>query len=660
MRRAWAVLALITIMAASGCGMTESATPLPEVVIITATPDVQATVDAEVAEAVQQTREAVAPAPTRMVMEPTNTPWPTFPPSPTFLPEPTPTPTPTPVIETIPQIGQDLPRITLGQGGNNEIPSHTLQKDGKYLITGCYTGEDIKGARGPNATVEIIFSSSRETNDVVISWNKVSEGGSPTQGCHEVVAQYTGKQEYCQEGYISGCSFGVGNIFDMHTFKMLEQVPISDEKQKDYESSPIPEPTEPPLTIPPTVQIVLPTATPEPTSTPTPTTEPTATPRPTPRPTPTTEEVVRRVSQSVVQVETREGTGSGFVINAQGDVITNAHVVGKGRSATVHLQDGRSLDGTVVGLDEYLDIAYIRLSGGRGNFRTAQLGNSDRTATGQEVMAIGHPLNAGPGDAPTVTRGIISAIRTDSTGAKWLQTDAPVNPGNSGGPLINRAGQVIGVVTSRIENLGGRDIQGVGFALSVNDLKGQLDELRGGKIELRPTPTPVYVRPTETPRPTPKPTKEIPSTGFWSTAKSYGSGDFQTAYINLDGIGPYEETYYYLNFRCSERELEFVVGAAWEDDEAYESPDDWFEIEYNTGSGWITDYWWFQTSRDREINTLSIFASEDAVEGIIRDQRNGAWELRVSVIYDEGREEYEFFTDGFNEAAKPIFSRCGR
>ena len=341
-------------------------------------------------------------------------------------------------------------------------------------------------------------------------------------------------------------------------------------------------------------------------------------------------------------------------------MITNSHVVENNRSVTVHLQDGRSLDGTVVGQDDYLDLAYIQLSGGRGNFRIISLGNSGRAATGQDVMAIGHPLNANPGDGPTVTRGIISRIETGKTGEKWIQTDAPVNPGNSGGPPINRAGQVIGVVTSRMENWGGRDIQGVGFALSVNDLKDRLDFLKKGGRELRPTPTPVYVRPAATPQPTPKPTKETPATGFWSTAKSYGSGDFQTAYISLDGTGPNpDENYYYLNFRCSERELEFVVGTVWEDSQAYESPDDWFEIEYNTGSGWITDEWWFQSSYNGSVNNHSIFASEDAVEKIVRDHRNGAWELRVSVIYEDGRQEYEFFTIGFNEAAKPIFSRCG-
>ena len=145
---------------------------------------------------------------------------------------------------------------------------------------------------------------------------------------------------------------------------------------------------------------------------------------------------MRRVSQGVVQVVTNDGSGSGF-INAQGDVVTNAHVVGANAAVEVWLHDGRSLNGQVVGIDEYYDLALVRLPPGR-NLRPLSLGSSARVSAGQDVLAVGFPLG---GDTTTVTRGIVSAIISSENGTKWIQTDAPVNPGNSGGPLLDRAGQ---------------------------------------------------------------------------------------------------------------------------------------------------------------------------------------------------------------------------
>ena len=94
-------------------------------------------------------------------------------------------------------------------------------------------------------------------------------------------------------------------------------------------------------------------------------------------------------------------------------------------------------------------MAYIRLSGGRGVFRAMLPGSSAQVSAGQDVLAVGFQLGSAFGDSPTVTRGIVSAVRTDATGAKWIQTDAPINPGSSGGPLLDRSGRVIGVVTAR-------------------------------------------------------------------------------------------------------------------------------------------------------------------------------------------------------------------
>ncbi len=228
-----------------------------------------------------------------------------------------------------------------------------------------------------------------------------------------------------------------------------------------------------------------------------------------PTPTPTLQDVVRRTSPSLVQVTSNVSAGSGFIVDSGQGVITNAHVVGDDSRVSVWLHDGRELQGRVVGLDEYLDLAYIRLPDGQ-RLQSAVMGNSARVSPGQDVLALGFPLDSSPGDSPIVTKGIVSSVRTVD-GAKWIQTDAPVNPGSSGGPLMDNRGRVIGVVTSRLDYDwdSGRDVEGVGFALAVDELKDRLDFLSGGGQALLPTPTP---RPTPRPTATPIP-RPSPSTG---------------------------------------------------------------------------------------------------------------------------------------------------
>ena len=121
-------------------------------------------------------------------------------------------------------------------------------------------------------------------------------------------------------------------------------------------------------------------------------------------------------------------------------------------------------------------------------------------------------LGSDLGDSPTVTRGIVSAMRTDATGAVWIQTDAPINPGSSGGPLLDRSGRVVGIVTSRQDYdwQSGRNVEGVSFALAVDELKNRMNFLATGGKALLPTPTPV---PTPTLAPTPTPS----GTGDWIT-----------------------------------------------------------------------------------------------------------------------------------------------
>ncbi|HEY9889894.1 MAG TPA: trypsin-like peptidase domain-containing protein, partial [Candidatus Obscuribacterales bacterium] len=159
-----------------------------------------------------------------------------------------------------------------------------------------------------------------------------------------------------------------------------------------------------------------------------------------------------------------QGTGSGFIIDAAGLILTNAHVIEGADQVLVTLKDGRELAGEVLGEDPVTDLAVIRVEA--SDLPVVTLGNSEQLRPGEWAIAIGNPL----GLDNTVTAGIISAtgrsssqIRVPDKRVSFIQTDAAINPGNSGGPLLNERGQVIGVNTAII---GGA--QGLGFAIPIN------------------------------------------------------------------------------------------------------------------------------------------------------------------------------------------------
>nr|WP_318528430.1 HhoA/HhoB/HtrA family serine endopeptidase [Plectonema radiosum] len=164
------------------------------------------------------------------------------------------------------------------------------------------------------------------------------------------------------------------------------------------------------------------------------------------------------------QNRVQRGTGSGFIIGADGRILTNAHVVDGADKVKVILKDGRSFQGKVLGKDELTDVAVVKIQA--ENLPTLKLGNSDSLQPGQWAIAIGNPL----GLDNTVTTGIISATGRTSNqiGApdrrvQYIQTDAAINPGNSGGPLLNARGEVIGMNTAIIQGA-----QGLGFAIPIN------------------------------------------------------------------------------------------------------------------------------------------------------------------------------------------------
>lgn len=194
--------------------------------------------------------------------------------------------------------------------------------------------------------------------------------------------------------------------------------------------------------------------------------------------------VYERVSSSVVHITTqqesfdwfygvvpREGTGSGFVYDDAGHIVTNNHVIAGAVGVEVLLADGTVLPATVVGTDVYYDLAVLRVDVPSGTLLPVELSDSSALKVGQSVIAIGNPF----GLDRTLTTGVVSALgRRVETGegaiiGQAIQTDAAINPGNSGGPLLNVYGQVIGINTAINSPTGGS--VGIGFAVPVNIVK---------------------------------------------------------------------------------------------------------------------------------------------------------------------------------------------
>jgi putative serine protease PepD len=181
--------------------------------------------------------------------------------------------------------------------------------------------------------------------------------------------------------------------------------------------------------------------------------------------------VFKKVSPSVVQIQTSEGLGSGIVYDKKGDIVTNDHVVGTAKTFTVTTSTGKQLKGTLVGTFVADDLAVIKVNG--SGLRPATFANSDRLRIGDIAMAIGNPL----GLSSSFTEGIVSALnRTEPEGngvvlPNAIQTSAAINPGNSGGALVNIKGEVIGIPTLAAQDpqLGGA-AAGIGFAIPSNEV----------------------------------------------------------------------------------------------------------------------------------------------------------------------------------------------
>ncbi|TMM14447.1 MAG: PDZ domain-containing protein [Actinobacteria bacterium] len=202
--------------------------------------------------------------------------------------------------------------------------------------------------------------------------------------------------------------------------------------------------------------------------------------------------ILARVEPAVVNINTQggggrlpgSGAGTGMVISGNGQVLTNAHVVSGARNVSVTFPgQSQTHPATVTSADPSADVALVQIQGVSG-LPTVTLGDSGTVQVGDSVLAIGNALNLG--NQPTVTEGIVSALnRTLNSGGEslsgLLQTDAAISPGNSGGPLVNSAGQVIGMNTAVLTGSSQEPAQNIGFAIPINQAKTKISQLKPGQ-----------------------------------------------------------------------------------------------------------------------------------------------------------------------------------
>jgi putative serine protease PepD len=194
-------------------------------------------------------------------------------------------------------------------------------------------------------------------------------------------------------------------------------------------------------------------------------------------------------SRGVVSIGTGSGSGTGFVLDDDGTIVTNAHVVGSASEVRIRFAGDETVTGTVRGVDRSSDLAVVRVDpSDTGRLQPLRLADSDRVRTGQLAVAIGSPL----GLDQTATAGIVSGtgrhiqapdgFQIDSV----IQTDAPINPGNSGGPLLDAQGRVIGVNSQIATGSGGNGNIGIGFAVPANTVADVVPRLERGERIVRP------------------------------------------------------------------------------------------------------------------------------------------------------------------------------
>ena len=259
-------------------------------------------------------------------------------------------------------------------------------------------------------------------------------------------------------------------------------------------------------------------------------------------------DLIERIQGGIVRIDGDIGSGSGFIVSSDGLVVTNEHVIGSARSVKVWLNSESRHAGNVVARDIITDLAVVQIDG-NGVFEYVLLGDPAKVRVGDEVLALGFPLADRIGSNLTVTRGIISSTREEGR-VTLSQTDAAINPGSSGGPLVNIDGEVIGINTAKIDaSSGGRPVENIGFAVSVAELEGRLGILQGLNIAEAgsPTPTPTVTETptitpsaTITPTSTPTPTNTLTSTPTYTPTATFTPLPTKTPSPTQTPIPPFE------------------------------------------------------------------------------------------------------------------------
>jgi S1-C subfamily serine protease len=178
-----------------------------------------------------------------------------------------------------------------------------------------------------------------------------------------------------------------------------------------------------------------------------------------------------------------KGIGSGVVIDEQGSIVTNAHVVEGASNITVTLHDGTRLPAELIGTDPQSDVALLHVTLPKGQHAPAQLGDSDKLEIGQKVLAIGHPFGLGYAFSTGIVSGFgkLLEIKQEVFQERVIQTTTPINPGNSGGPLVDSEDRVVGINSAILMGA-----QNIGFAIPINTVKSIVTELRTNGRVIRP------------------------------------------------------------------------------------------------------------------------------------------------------------------------------
>jgi S1-C subfamily serine protease len=187
------------------------------------------------------------------------------------------------------------------------------------------------------------------------------------------------------------------------------------------------------------------------------------------------EQIVNSAGSAVVRIVTDLGSGSGSIISDDGKILTADHVVTGAKNINVYLKNGTKYSATVVGRDMTQDIALLKINAAGLSY--LELSDLSTTKLGQQVVVLGYPLNT---TDITITTGVVSAIREDdSRNITWIQSDSAMDPGNSGGPMLNAQGKIIGVVAMKAVGFG---VEGIGYAISTNTVNMYMPDLEEGHV----------------------------------------------------------------------------------------------------------------------------------------------------------------------------------